>query len=254
VVAIGAPWLYLEKMRAAAEIHTRPPSSVGSSQPTTLFMPAHYGPFSSVSLHRFHSTTIAAELDPSRTTVLLHGYDFLRPDIRDVYERMGIETECLGYPGYSPRGMAYSADVANRVRFLARLHYLMRRHDQVATDFMGSHVFFASSLDVPIGYFPLPERMWNALVQEHGKEDQRLFHGMARLESRWREGLTHCFGRSEALSDLGRLVLGNDHVLPPEELREILRVSDQGLPEPGTWENPDVPSWLLDNELPTGSE
>ena len=246
VVAIGSPWLYLQKL-AALDSHLTAAVVVGSTERpsgVTLFIPAHYGPFATVELHARHVDVIQSDLDPSGTSVLLHGYDFLRPDVRDLYLEAGVRVFCLGYPGYTPRALPYSADIGNRVRFLWDLNTLFQTHSRVATDFMGSHVFYAASLGLPIGYWPIPQEMWQSLVAQHDSANQDLFGRMARLESSWKNQLQHTFGVSNELATLATQVLGAESLMEPEQLRDVLRLRSHRLPDLGAWTAPDRQSKL----------
>ena len=235
VHAIGAPWLYLSKLRNSGVIS---PSHVKGRD--VLFVPAHYGPHASVELHSHHVRTIEQYLGSPSTTVLLHGYDFVRPAIQSLYARSGIATACAGYPAYPPSGLPPSADIGNRVHFLSHILELMHAHTRLATDFMGSHVFYATNAGLPVGYWPLPETYWTALLASHTSADRELFLQMNEFQQSWSRELEGAFGVSDALVSASDRILGTSVFMSQHELKEVLAWQLGKLPESPFWQNPSL--------------
>jgi hypothetical protein len=217
VVAVGAPWLYL------LQADIGPPAT--QSRAGVLAVPGHYNEASTPAYHAsFLGTARKAFPDAARIVFLLHGFDFMRSEIRSVYSRAGAIVDCAGWPAGVSLPRSPSADVGDRTRFLANIARLMSTSELVATDSIGTHILYASSLDLPVWLLPIrrellqaptkasaPSPMWASI----GREFAWLDHHLGRFT-----------GEEIDASVLSRLThdhLGVANFRGPSELRSILQ-------------------------------
>jgi hypothetical protein len=217
VVAIGAPWLYL--LQADLGL----PAT--QSRAGVLAVPGHYNEASTPAYHAsFLGIAREAFPDAERIVFLLHGLDFMRSDIRSVYSRAGAIVDCAGWPaGVSPP-RSPSADVGDRTKFLANIARLMSASELVATDSIGTHLLYASSLDLPVWLLRMrrdllqapsnasvPSPMWPSIRREFAWLDRHL------------GGFTGQEIEASFLSRLAKEHLGAANLRSPSELRDILQ-------------------------------
>lgn len=235
VRAIGAPWLYLLHRRNTGSLFeieppTNDPRRLSPDAQRLLFAPSHWDQFASVDLHSRMCERIREVVTPSDTvTVLLHGLDFLQMKTRDVYETAGFRTTCLGWPKDSPRSFPVYSDIGDRVNFLTNLAELLERSDALIVEGMGSLLFYASAVGLPVYWLGGPRIDPSALRGASAN-----FRRIDQETDDWLVNLLKSCGVSprtqglrridpEPLQGFARTVLGQDAMMAPEELRGVLR-------------------------------
>lgn len=235
VRAIGAPWLYLLRRRNNGSSfgiapHGNVSRRLSSDAQRLLFAPSHWDQFSSLDLHARMCARLREVTNPSDTvTVLLHGLDFLQMELRDVYEAAGFRTTCLGWPKDSPRSFPVHSDIGDRVNFLTNLAELFERSDALIIEGMGSILFYASAVGLPVYWLGGPRIEPSALryaSPNFCRIDRETDDWLAKLLRRCDvppqvPGLSRI--QPEPLENCARTVLGEEAIKTPEELRGVLR-------------------------------
>jgi hypothetical protein len=144
--AIGSPWLYLLLQLGA--LKTTNVRHLERKRKKFLIMPGHNLLFTSKAIGAQAQMYFeATKGEPS--TVCLFWLDFCDAPTRKAYEKLGFQVECMGF---IPRGSSASSILGGRVTFLPSLFELMISHDELLTDELGSGVFYAASLGLPIHF------------------------------------------------------------------------------------------------------
>jgi hypothetical protein len=224
VIPIGSAWLY--QLRLGGERAF----SGNRTSPSAIFVPVHGDEFRQPFSHEQFARQLRVHGDLGISEVLLHGFDFLRKDVREVWEATAMKVSCAGWPRVAPPPFRVSDAMGDRERFLANLLDIFLRHGTLVTNGLGSHVFFAASLGLRVIVIPPPtltpslgrlgvhEQVRDSIEVQHnrylsdvllqeswdGTPDQRLEIDCEELECR------------------ARTILGIDNVLERDELRLIL--------------------------------
>lgn len=144
VVAIGAPWLYLLRLRGRPTIWepnatrcVHPPLA-----PRTLVLPVHSCEDNVIGFASA-SARLANMFDPTRTTVCLAWQDFLSRRTREQFAMHGFRLECAGYRGTGHTPGSTSGD---RTVFLSNVLELIDDHDLVVSDAVTTGLIYAASI------------------------------------------------------------------------------------------------------------
>lgn len=144
--AIGSPWLYL-LLQLGASPNTQV-EHLAKEKKKYLIMPGHNLLFTSKSIGtQAEMYYEATQGQPS--TVCLFWLDFCNAPTRKAYEKLGFEVECMGY---IPRGNSASSMMGGRISFLPSLFELMISHEELLSDELGSGIFYAASMGLPIHF------------------------------------------------------------------------------------------------------
>lgn len=148
VFAVGAPWAHLLKFKGidpikSLEIAENKPG-LNASDWTMLFFPAHSIQGGS-NAHATKIDILLAKSGVRSVTVCLFWLDFIDPDVRGYYERLGCSVECVGYKGATGFESPWSP-VGGRVDFIENLFSLIGRFDVVAIEEISTTFFYALSL------------------------------------------------------------------------------------------------------------
>ncbi len=110
----------------------------------------HEDQFTDFENHRRMASLVPQLRGLDVTTVLLHGFDFLRKGVRQPYREAGFEIDCAGWPRDFAPPMAQYADVGDRVSYLPNLLSTFRQHEYLVTDGFGTHVLYAHTLGMKV--------------------------------------------------------------------------------------------------------
>ncbi|MDP4013850.1 MAG: hypothetical protein U0990_02515 [Candidatus Nanopelagicales bacterium] len=153
VIAIGAPWLYLLRMRNRSTIwetgSVQANNSLAGSGRTLLF-PVHSCEDDVITFASM-PRKVADLFDPSRTTVCLAWQDFLCRETRLGFESHGFAVECAGYRGTSH---APGSTAGDRTRVLPNVLALIEAHDLVIADAVSTALIYAASLGKLVQVIP----------------------------------------------------------------------------------------------------
>lgn len=194
VEAIGAPFLYLLRIRADV------PDVVPG---TVLSFPFHSSPESSTVRHDAAYAEYLAGLGADRVTVCLHPHDFADPECHGAFAGRGFDVV--------KNGDVYAHD------FLDRQLDLTARHEWVTTNRACTALFYAAALGrrVTIGG-PM-----YAIESERGEVFEN--EGAA-FEELQRERYPQLLGEGVAGAEakaLGEVELGGDQLRSPGEVRQL---------------------------------
>ena len=89
--------------------------------------------------------------DPTETTVCLFWLDYIDPEIRQHYLRLGFEVTCVGYKGNQVQESP-SSDQGGRVTFLLELYDLIQSHETIITDSLDTSFLYAALLSKSVIY------------------------------------------------------------------------------------------------------
>jgi hypothetical protein len=214
VTAIGAPWLYLLAMENA-------PSQ--REQSKVLVMPGHYDELTRVERHTALARAASRAFASVDKLAILHGFDFLTKEIRDVYRDRDIDIECAGWPTIAQPPRRPSTAIGDRVRFLYNLRQLMLSGSAVITDRVGTHVMYAGSLGLNVAIWPPSED------GSHAGHDNSQYSRLAGAIDNIGEWERQVLGRyyrefipGEVLTELVMRYLGANAVMSPQNLCEVL--------------------------------
>jgi hypothetical protein len=143
--AIGAPWLYLLRMRGLPTVWEKAPGEtrIGGRQ---VYLPLHSWERETIDL-KTRAAMLAQVLDPDATLVLLGWGDFLSRDTRRSYERAGFSVDCSGYRGGE---LAPASPLGDRGIFLDNLLDILLTADRVISEEVATGLVYASSLGVQV--------------------------------------------------------------------------------------------------------
>ncbi|MCA2188681.1 hypothetical protein [Nonomuraea cavernae] len=192
---IGAPWVYLLQLEPDLG---RVPERKG-----TIWYPFHGWEKSSVRGDHARLAAEIREVETGPVTVCLYWLEFANPAIRQAYESMGFRVVCHGERGsrWDRKGRG----------FLRRQLIELRRHRRVASNRLGSALFYGVSVGCDVAVYGDPMQY----------EDERPeYGGTARRRRLWPE--LHGVHVDRALAaETARSELGFDHQATPEELRRM---------------------------------
>ncbi len=189
--AIGAPFCYLD---AAS---TYPAAGVAAPR-ATIYYPFHG--WEREAVHGSHHDLAAAirEREAGPVTVCLYWQEFDQLAVRRLYVEAGFRVICHGY--------------RNDALFLARQRDELLRHDRVASNRVGTALWYGGYLGRSIEVYGPPMSVQSAA-------EARAFDSFSR--ARWPQ--LHDGGVAGATArDLAAEELGAAFVMPPDELRRVL--------------------------------
>jgi hypothetical protein len=188
------------------------------------FVPTHHAPSGfRLSSHKAKAERLASDFKGETVVVLLALFDFLQRDVRDAYADRNLEIQCAGDVGYPWRyPMEVFADHGDRTRFLPNLVDSFLGASLMVTDGVGSHMFYAASLGVPVVAWPLDarDRLHLASGESPESAEYRLIFDFERSALNMNaDGPMP----SELLANVARRKLGFDALMDPDQLRAVLR-------------------------------
>lgn len=148
--AIGAPWLYLMRMRGVSPVWEGPSSRVSHAARSQVYLPLHSWERETLDL-KSRAAQLADILEPSATVVLLGWGDFLSRDTRRAYERAGFDVDCSGYRGGE---MAPASPMGDRSVFLDNLMDILLSADRVVSEEVATGLVYAAALGVQVHVMP----------------------------------------------------------------------------------------------------
>ncbi len=92
-VVIGSPFLYLER-NLTENVNFYPADRRSANHTRTLVYPQH-GPNDEIDRHQRMAKEVAEREDLESTKVVLHASEYTRPDVRRLYETVGLEVDCV---------------------------------------------------------------------------------------------------------------------------------------------------------------
>ena len=190
VLAIGAPWLYLDDIY---------PELTKKSQSGTIAYPSHSSTWSKMGdTNKEYAQFLKDKY--GEVMVVLHRYDFANPDIRKSYESMGhsITSHGVGTPwenGFDPL-------------FLKNQRDLLSGFSRIVSNSMSTAILYATSLGLT------PEI--GGPISYTDTDDKASQTGDGSIN--WNKKIM----RTENKQDLWKSELGLDCKKTPQELREIL--------------------------------
>ncbi|MEU8316831.1 hypothetical protein AB0C33_00565 [Nonomuraea sp. NPDC048881] len=192
---IGAPWIYL--------LHLEPELGVVSERKGTIWYPFHGWEKSSVTGDHALLADEIRNVETEPVTVCLYWLEYANPDIRRAYESRGFKVICHG-----ERGSRWESKGRD---FLRRQLIQLRRHRRVASNRLGSALFYGASVGCEVAVYGDPMQY----------EDERPeYGGTARRMRLWPE-LHGTHVDPELAAEVARQELGFEHQATPEELRRM---------------------------------
>ncbi len=192
---IGAPWIYL--------LHLEPELGVVPERKGTIWYPFHGWEKHSVSGDHARLADEIRNVETGPVTVCLYWLEFANPDIRRAYESRGFRVICHGERGSRWEGKGRD--------FLRKQLVQLRRHRRVASNRLGSALFYGASVGCEVAVYGDPMQF----------EDERPeYGGTARRMRLWPE-LHGTRVDRELASEVARRELGFEYQATPEELRRM---------------------------------
>lgn len=210
VEAIGAPWNYLEhdKFRQDKE-------HMSSRDKRFIVFPQHRNSSIEEEVTREDLQSRIAywrELsNEQELTICIFWSEFLDPVWQQVCVEEGVRLVTAGIGDTNP---AWSPHLS-RVDFLPNLSSIMQKHSHCIFERETSGIFYAISLGLTVGYFPITRPFL-----ETGSIEM---HDL--LLAKFPE-LLNQFVNAETLMERSDLWLGRDNTRTPEELKSILKFED----------------------------
>ncbi|MFI7441084.1 hypothetical protein [Nonomuraea indica] len=191
---IGAPWIYLLDMEP--DLGRIPEAE----RRGTIWYPFHGWEKGAVNGDHFRLAAEIREVETGPVTVCLYWLEFGDPDIRRAYESAGFRVVCHGDRGSRWDGRGRD--------FLRRQLTELRRHRRVASNRLGSALFYGASVGCDVAVYGDP-------MQFEGERPE--YGGTARRMRLWPE--LHGVRVDPGLAaEAARRELGFDHQATPEEL------------------------------------
>ena len=192
---IGSPWAYLLRLEA----DTPPPKK----REGTIFYPFHGWEGQQILGDHYRLIAEIQDTEPGPVTVCLYWNEFELPQLRRLYESAGFRVICHGHRGFNYRG--------TEPEFLYRQLAELRRHKRVASNRLGSAIFYGASVGCEPAVYGDP------MILE---AEQPAFGGMARMRRLW-PTLHGAQIEPEQAREIAKEELGLRHVVAPAELREL---------------------------------
>lgn len=192
---IGAPWIYLLQME--------PPEAAIPEREGTIWYPFHGWEKHSVTGDHARLAAEIGEVEAGPVTVCLYWLEFANPAIRRAYRSAGFRVICHG-----ERGSRW--DTKGRDFLRGQLAEL-RRHRRVASNRLGSALFYGASVGCEVAVYGDPMQF----------EDERPeYGGTARRMRLWPE-LHGVQVDPELARQAAHSELGFEYQATPEELRRM---------------------------------
>lgn len=192
---IGSPWAYLLRLREA-EV-SAPRERVG-----TIFYPFHgWEGQEVVGDHQNLIRTIREVEGDEPVTICLYWNEYQIPSIREMYENRGFRVVCHGYRGLHWRN--------TDTRFLHKQLDELLRHRRVASNRLGSAIFYGASVGCEVGVYGDPMVL---------ADENPAFGGVPRMARLWPDLLVEHVPQDVA-EHHARVELGMDRLLEPGEIR-----------------------------------
>ncbi|MBB2909519.1 hypothetical protein FHS43_000765 [Streptosporangium becharense] len=200
---IGSPWAYLLAMEP------RPGRVPEPERAGTIWYPFHG--WEKAAVHGDHAALVdeIRNVEPGPVTVCLYWLEYRDPVVRGWYERAGFRVICHG-----DRGSRW--DLRGR-DFLRRQLAELRRHRRVASNRLGSALFYGASVGCDVAVYGDPMQLENERPE---------YGGTARRMRLWPE-LHGVEVDRAAAAEAARLELGFDHLRGPAELRHLFGWSEE---------------------------
>ncbi|SEG99609.1 hypothetical protein SAMN05444920_113205 [Nonomuraea solani] len=192
---IGAPWIYL--------LYLEPELGVRPDRDGTIWYPFHGWEKHSVSGDHARLADEIRNVETGPVTVCLYWLEFANPDIRQSYESRGFRVICHGERGSRWEGKGRD--------FLRKQLVELRRHRRVASNRLGSALFYGASVGCDVAVYGDPMQF----------EDERPeYGGTARRMRLWPD--LHGTSVDPGLAaEVARRELGFEYQATPEELRRM---------------------------------
>ncbi|GAA2891972.1 hypothetical protein GCM10010517_56410 [Streptosporangium fragile] len=202
---IGSPWAYLLAMEPGLG---RVPERQRAG---TIWYPFHG--WEKAAVRGDHAALVdeIRSVEPGPVTVCLYWLEYRDPAVRGWYERAGFRVVCHG-----DRGSRW--DLRGR-DFLRRQLVELRRHRRVASNRLGSALFYGASVGCDVAVYGDPMQLENERPE---------YGGTARRMRLWPE-LHGVEVDRAAAAEAARYELGFEHMRSPAELRHLF-----GWPAPGS--------------------
>lgn len=204
VVAIGAPFLYLQHMLEHDGV-LRP----GAAHGGVVAYPIHHWGTDLTAEHLWEHGLFADLLrdrdDAEQVIVVLHWSDWSSPGVRDIYADRGLAVTTHGRPH------------EHEMFLFRQLHFLAGRQEYI-TNALGTSLMFAASLGIPVSVVDFTDASYDG----PGRQGQpSLDVNLARNRELFPQLYAGGVSADAALA-FGRQELGWEHLRRPAELRELL--------------------------------
>jgi hypothetical protein len=199
-VTVGAPWLYLLRLEDQEGWESTTPERDG-----TLVYPFHGWEGQQVlGSHTDYVEEVKEVEGDVPITVCLHWNEYDNPKVRSQYEDAGVRVISHGQRGY----LWKDTDVAFLYKQLAEV----RRHRRVVSNRLSSAILYGASAGAEVGVYGDPMQL---------EADHAILGGAGKPRRLWPEMHGVAVPR-EIAALVAAEELGSAHVLPPEEVLDVL--------------------------------